>query len=268
MASAVNGVSPGIVRRPAGQLIVDRRSRRYSPARLASHVAGSRPRQDLRATVMDYGRARLNMVANQLRPNRIEDPRVLAAMGAVPRERFVPKSLLGVAYADEDLRLPDGRFLIEPLALARLLQSARIAKEDVLLIVGCATGYAGAVAARLAATVILMQSDAAAAAAVERLLDELGADNVVVAASPDPLAGHPSQAPFDAILLAGAVPAVPAALLGQLGESGRLVAVVEAGRIGKGTLFSRMHGVIGQRVLFDARIAPMPGAPPAPAFAF
>ena len=75
---------------------------------------------------MDYARARLNMVANQLRPNRIEDLRLLDAMREVPRERFLPKPLRGVAYADEDLLLPGGGHLIEPLALARLIQAARI----------------------------------------------------------------------------------------------------------------------------------------------
>src|SRR5919106_4719057 len=141
---------------------------------------------------MDYARARLNMIDNQLRPNRIDDRTLLDAMLNVPRERFVPKGLAGVAYADEDLRLPDGRYLIEPLALARLIQSARVAGDDVVLVLGCVTGYAAAVLARLAATVILLVPDEASAAGIEPLLDELGAGNVVVVAGGDPTAGHPS----------------------------------------------------------------------------
>jgi protein-L-isoaspartate(D-aspartate) O-methyltransferase len=207
---------------------------------------------------MDYARARLNMVANQLRPNRIEDPRLLDAMREVARERFLPKPLRGVAYADEDLPLPGGH-LIEPLALARMIQAARIRSHEVVLVVGCVTGYAGAVVARLAATVILIQPDQTATERIETLLEELGVDNVVVLASEDPSAGHPSQAPFDGILLVGALDVVPAALCEQLAEGGRLVAVVDDGRIGKGTVMTRLHGVIGSQVVFDAQIPRLSG---------
>lgn len=217
---------------------------------------------------MDYDRARSNMVENQLRPNRIDDPRLLEAMRGVPRERFVPKALQCVACTDEDLRLPGGRHLIEPLALARLIQAAAPQTDDVVLVLGCSTGYCGAVMAKLAATVILVQPDEASAAAVEPLLDQLGIDNVVVTVHQDLLAGHASQAPFDVVLLAGAVDVVPKELLAQLGDGGRLVAVVEDGRIGKGKLFTRMYEVIGERVLFDARIPRLAGAERSSTFAF
>jgi protein-L-isoaspartate(D-aspartate) O-methyltransferase len=217
---------------------------------------------------MDYHRARSNMVENQLRPSRIGEPRLLAAMREVPRERFVPKALRGVAYADEDLPLPGGSYLIEPLALARLIQAATIGAHDVVLVIGDATGYVGAVLARLAATVILIRPDRAAAEQIEAMLDELGIDNVVVVLSDDPLAGHPGQAPFDVILLAGAVDAVPPALLEQIGEGGRLLAVLDDGRVGKGTLFTRLHGVIGRQTLFDANIPRLPGLAQTAEFAF
>jgi protein-L-isoaspartate(D-aspartate) O-methyltransferase len=217
---------------------------------------------------MDYARARLNMIENQLRPNRIEDRGLIAAMREVPRERFVPKALRGVAYADEDLALPDGRYLIEPLALARLIQAARIRPQDVVLVLGCSTGYVGAVVARLAATVILVAPDEASGAQLESLLEELGADNMVVVLNPSPATGHPDQAPFDVILLAGSVEQVPQALLEQIGEGGRLVAVIDDGRIGKGTVFTRLHGVVGSRVMFDAQIPGLPGFQKANQFAF
>jgi len=217
---------------------------------------------------MDYTRARWNMVENQLRPNRIEDRRVLDAMRSVPRERFVPAALRGVAYNDEDLTFPDGRTLIEPLGLARIVQAARVQPGDVTLVLGCVTGYATAVVARLAGTVILVQPDAEAAGAIETLLDDVGVDNVVVTVNPDPLGGHPSQAPFDLILVLGAVTGVPQTLLDQLGEAGRLVAVLDQGRVGKGTVFTRIHGVFGSRVVFDAVIPPLPGRERTPAFAF
>ena len=216
---------------------------------------------------MDYTRARLTMVENQLRPHRIDDPGLIAAMREVPRERFVPKALRGVAYADEDLPLPDGRYLIEPLALARLIQAARIRPSDVVLVLGCSTGYVGAVVARLAGTVILVAPDEASGKQLESLLEELGADNMVVVITPSPATGHPEQAPFDVILLAGSVEQVPPALLEQIGEGGRLVAVIDDGRIGKGMVFTRLHGVVGRRVLFDAQIPGLPGFEKAVRFA-
>jgi protein-L-isoaspartate(D-aspartate) O-methyltransferase len=216
---------------------------------------------------MDHARARLNMVENQLRPNRIDDPGLIAAMREVPRERFVPKALRGVAYADEDLPLPDGRYLIEPLALARLIQAARIKSGDVVLVLGCSTGYVGAVVARLAGTAILVAPDEASGKQLESLLEELGADNMVVVINPSPATGHPDQAPFDVILLAGSVEDVPQALLDQIGEGGRLVAVIDDGRIGKGMVFTRLHGVVGSRVLFDAQIPGLPGFEKAVRFA-
>jgi protein-L-isoaspartate(D-aspartate) O-methyltransferase len=216
---------------------------------------------------MEYTRARLNMINNQLRPNGVDDPRVLDAMAHVPRERFVPKALRGVAYADEDLPLPGGNWLIEPLVLARLIQAAEVRPTDVVLVVGYATGYVGAVLARLAGTVILVEPQAAAAP-VEALLDHLGVDNVVVVESDDPAGGHPGQAPFDLILLVGSVPGVPPALLEQIGESGRIVAVIDDGRIGKATVFTKLHGVVGQREMWDAQTPPCPGLQPRPRFAF
>jgi protein-L-isoaspartate(D-aspartate) O-methyltransferase len=217
---------------------------------------------------MDQARARINMVENQLRPNRIEDPRLLDAMREVPRERVLPKLLRGVAYADEDLLLPAGGHLIEPLVLARLIEAAQVRPQDVVLVVGCTTGYAGVVLARMAATVILLQPAAVAVEPIETLLEELAVDNVVVVTGDDPAAGHPSQAPFDVILLVGSVAAVPPALLEQIGEGGRLVAVIDDRRIGKGTLFTRLHGVVGRQVLFDANIPRLSGLPERVEFAF
>jgi protein-L-isoaspartate(D-aspartate) O-methyltransferase len=216
---------------------------------------------------MDYARARANMVTNQLRPNRVEDPRLLDAMVEVPRERFLPKALRGVAYTDEDLPAADGYWLIEPLVLARLIQAAEVQESDVVLVVGCATGYAGAVLARLAATVILL-TPSAAAASVEALLDDLGVDNVVVIASDDPAAGHPSQAPFDVIVVVGSVPEVPPALLEQIGEGGRIAVVVSESHVGKAIVLTRLHGVIGRREMFDAQTPPCPGLDARPGFTF
>lgn len=217
--------------------------------------------------MIDYAVTRANMVENQLRPNRIEDPRVLKAMGAIPRELFVPKTLRGCAYGDEDLMLGQDRFLIEPLALAKLLQAAEPRVEDVALVVGDATGYAAAVLAQLAATVFQLVLPETPTGPIEALLGELGCDNVVLQTG-EPAAGYPAQAPYDLILLAGSVPAIPPALLDQLADQGRLAAVVEHGRSGKVTIARKVNGAIGRLTPFDAQIARLPGLRAEPGFQF
>ncbi|MGI9492524.1 MAG: protein-L-isoaspartate O-methyltransferase family protein [Geminicoccaceae bacterium] len=217
---------------------------------------------------MDYAQARAAMVDSQLRTNRIDDPAVLSAMAAIPRERFLPKSLHGVAYADEDLPLTGGRFLIEPLALARLLQAAVIKPDDVVLVVGCGTGYAAAVASKLAATVISMSTDQQMVDGIQPVLDGLEADNVVTAIDANPIAGDPGQAPFDVILVIGAIAEMPKVLVDQLGEGGRLAAIIGAERVGKGVVATKIDDVTAERILFDARIPALAGLEKTQEFAF
>ena len=217
---------------------------------------------------MDFAKARTAMVDGQLRTNRIDDPAVLAAMSDVPRERFLPKALHGVAYTDEDLPLADGQFLIEPLALARLLQAASIQSSDVVLVVGCTTGYAAAVVSKLAATVISTLTDQATREQIQPLLDDLEADNVVTAITADPIAGDAEQAPFDVILVIGSLAALPTSLVDQLGDRGRMVAIIGEGRVGRGVITTKVDGVVAERVLFDARIPALAGVEKSVDFAF
>ncbi|MGD9508658.1 MAG: protein-L-isoaspartate O-methyltransferase [Geminicoccaceae bacterium] len=215
----------------------------------------------------DAAVARANMVENQLRPNRIDDVGVLAAMGAVPRERFVPATLRDCAYGDEDLALGGGRFLIEPLALAKLLQAAAPLPGDVALLLGDVTGYAAAVLSRLVGSVCSLVPPGASVAEVEGALRSEACDNVVVEqAAPD--VGAPGRAPFDLIVLVGAVPEIPSSLLDQLGPAGRLVGVVDQGRSGKVVVAQRVRGAVGRFSPFDARIHRLPGFNPEPAFSF
>lgn len=208
------------------------------------------------------------MVDSQLRTNRIDDPAVLEAMAAIPRELFLPKALHGVAYADEDLLLADGQFLIEPLALARLLQAAMIKPDDVVLVIGCGTGYVAAVVSKLAATVISMLTDQAMVDGIQPVLDDLEADNVVTAIEPNPIAGDPDQAPFDVILVIGSLPEIPKTLIDQLGEDGRLVAIVGEGSMGRGVVATKINDVMAERILFDACIPALFGVEKAEDFAF
>lgn len=215
-----------------------------------------------------FAEARRNMIECQLRPNRIMDERVLEAMTAVPREAFVPKSHKGVAYADEDLRLPDGRRLIEPLTLARMLQHSAIGPGDVVLTIGCDTGYAAAVTARLAGTAIVLERDPAMAEQVQAALDASEVANAVVAVVDEPLAGHPDQAPYDVVLLLGSLASPPLALGEQVSEGGRIAAVLDRGHIGKLMIWTKVGGVLGGREIADAQIPPLPVAHKEPSFVF
>ena len=203
--------------------------------------------------------ARRHMVASQLRPNKVTDDRLAQAMEQVPREMFVPKSLRGVAYLDEDIEIADGRYLMEPMVLARLLQAAEVRADDIVLDVGCGSGYSTAVIARLAGTVVGVESDSALAARATDLLTDLEVDNAAVVEGAFD-AGLPDQGPYDIILLNGAVPAAPAALLDQLAEGGRLVAVIRSDQpTGLAIRFSRHGDGVSRKVLFDATCPPLPG---------
>lgn len=215
----------------------------------------------------DYAQARANMVENQLRPTRIDNQRLLAAMGEIPREAFCPSQLKGAAYGDDGIDLGGGRHLIEPLALAKLLQAAGPRPGEVALVIGCDTGYCAAVLSRLVATLFLLVPEEGQIAPTEEVLADLGCDNVVLQVG-DARLGLPAQAPFDVVLLAGSVERVPSGLVDQLGEGGRLVGVVNRGRVGKVTLLRKLGGAIGSTTPVDATIPPLAALRPEPAFTF
>lgn len=216
----------------------------------------------------DYAAARFHMVEGQIRPNRVTDPRLVAALREIPREQFVPKPMRGIAYVDEDLAIGGGRYLMEPMVLARLLQEAEIGPEDVVLDIGCATGYSAAVMARLATTVVAVESDPELAARATETLAALGLDNAVVVQSAL-TEGYPAQAPYDVILIDGAVSEVPRHLLEQLTEGGRLVTVVAPPRaVSQARLYTRFGDTFPSRVLFDANTRLLPGFEPKPRFEF
>ncbi len=221
----------------------------------------------------DFTTARTKMVDNQLRTQSVTDYDVLAAMSAVPREAFLPPAMRPLAYIDSDLLVSaagsDGpsRYMMEPAPLARLVQLAELAPSDVVLVVGCGTGYSAAVLARLANSVVALEQDAELAARASETLTALEVDTVaVVTGSLE--AGYPSEAPYDVIFVDGAVEVVPPALTEQLKDGGRLVAVVGYGRSAAATLFRRSGGDIGSRVAFDADIQPLPGFRRPKAFVF
>jgi protein-L-isoaspartate(D-aspartate) O-methyltransferase len=216
---------------------------------------------------MDFAAARRKMVASQVRTNRVTDPLVSGAMEMVPREYFVPTERRAVAYLDEDVPLGSGRHIMEPMALARLLQLADIQPEDKALVVGAGTGYSAAVLARIAQSVVVLENDAGLADKASKIMTELVIPNVTVVRG-DLASGVASKAPFDVILIDGAVAEIPAGLKRQLTDGGRLVAAVRSGPVGHATLVTRVGDAFGSRVDFDIITPYLPEFAPQPKFVF
>ena len=218
--------------------------------------------------MLDFAAARRNMLESQLRPNQITDPELLVAMGELPRERFAPEPLRGIAYVDEDVPIDGGRFLMEPLVLARLIQLAQVAKTDKALVIGCGTGYATALLARLCRQAIGLERDPALAREAAERLRELDLRNASVVAGALEQ-GYAARAPYDVILLGGAVEEVPVMITDQLAEGGRLVAVLRPqGAVGRATLITRRGGLLSRRGTYDAATLPLPGFARPKAFVF
>ena len=217
----------------------------------------------------DFALARRNMIDGQLRPNRVNNAQLLAAIGELPRERFLPAGLQSVAYADDDVPLGKGRFLMEPMVLARLLQTLQPLPEDKALVVASGAGYGAALLARLVKAVVAVEADAGLAGSAEQTIRNLGITNVqqVVGRMEE---GCAAQASYDVILIEGAVQKVPAAILDQLAEGGRLGTVIAAptGMLGVAHLMVKEGGVVSGRPLFDAGTPPLPGFAAPPRFTF
>ena len=193
---------------------------------------------------------RFNMVESQIRTNDVTDLRVQEALREIPRERFVPASKRAVAYADAALELVPGRFLLEPRVYAKLLQLAEIQPGDKALDVGCTTGYSTAVLGRLAAKAIGLEEDADLVRVASDMAPAVSGGNVQIVQGA--LAqGYKGAAPYDVIFINGAVERAPEALLGQLADGGRLVAVLREGTQGRGVIWRKEDGHVGHWASFD-----------------
>ena len=205
----------------------------------------------------DFDHARKVMVDNQLRTAAITDRRILTAMGEVPREKFVPGVRHSLAYIDESHPLSATRRLGAPAPFAKLIQLAAISHTDRVLDLGCGTGYSSAVLGRLASEVVAVESDPSLAAAARTTLAEIGATNVRVAEGALETAGK-SGAPYDVIVIEGALASVPDALLAQLKPEGRLAALIaKPGRPAVAHLFVKSGKSIAARAEFDAVLPPL-----------
>jgi protein-L-isoaspartate(D-aspartate) O-methyltransferase len=206
------------------------------------------------------------MVDGQLRPTKVTDARVLAAMRTLPRENFLPPSMATVAYIDDDLRLTPTRAMTKPLVLARLVQLAAPRPGEAVLIVGAGSGYGAAVVAACGAQVTALEEDPALLELATASLRGVAGVTLVHG----PLAeGWPAGAPYDLVLIEGSVRAVPERIGRQVAQNGRLVAVLapEAGR-SAAVLAEPSIGGLAVRPMFDAVAPKLPSLWPAPSFSF
>ena len=208
----------------------------------------------------DYAAARHNMIESQIRTNKVTDPRILEAFEIIPREKFVPGAMQGIAYADEDLHVGGGRYLIEPMILGRLLQDALPDEDDVALEIGCGSGYSTAILSKLVSSVVAVEQDQPLVEMGNKNLMSLEIDNAAIVQG-KLREGYQQQKPYSLILIAGGVEEVPNVILDQLAESGRLVTVLydADGVVGRATSFDRIGGRISRRVMFDAATPILPG---------
>lgn len=223
--------------------------------------------------MIDFAAARRMMVDGQVRPNDVTDPRILAAMLELPRERFLPPAKAALAYLDLDIPVanPNGRVarhMLKPMLLAKLIQAAAIRENDIVLDVGCATGYSSAILAHLAHSVVALEEEAPLAERAEEILASFGMNNVSVATGPL-AAGWLARGPYDAIVLEGATEVEPRTLFPQLREGGRLVCVRGGGSAaGKAMVYRRVGAEISGWPVFDAAATVLPGFTATPAFVF
>lgn len=222
---------------------------------------------------IDFAAARQKMVDNQLRTTDVTSHAVLMAFLAVAREDFVPSRLRPLAYIDSDLEIVSAsagrsaRFLMEASPMAKLIQLGDVSKSDVVLEVGCGTGYASAILSLIAESVVALESDTDLAAQASETLSEGGYDNVAVVTG-DLARGYPDEGPYDFIFINGAVEEVPAVLLDQLRDGGRLVAVVGHGAAARGELIVREGDNFSGRTAFNAAVMALPGFEKAAEFIF
>jgi protein-L-isoaspartate(D-aspartate) O-methyltransferase len=195
------------------------------------------------------------MVASQLRTTGVNDPRVIAAMGEVPRERFVPEERRALAYADALVPVAPGRALNPPMALGRMLTEARLRGHERALVIGAATGYSAAILARLVASVVALEEDGELAAFAKQAL--AGSE---VALVKGPLArGYAKGGPYDFILIDGAAEYVPQAIVDQVADGGEIALAIFEQGVSRLAIGRVVAGAFGFSFFADAEAAPLPG---------
>lgn len=214
----------------------------------------------------DYAARRVTMVDTQVRPSDVTKFPIIEAMLHVPREDFVAGTLREAAYLGENLNMGNGRVLLEPRTLAKMLDAIDLQPSDLVLDVGCLLGYSSAVIARIAEAVVGVEADSALAAEAEAVLSAQSHDNVIVVAAPL-TEGAPQHGPYDAILVQGGVEVFPAALAAQLRDGGRAACLFIEGPLGICRIGQKRADGIVWRDAFNAAAPVLPGFSKQRAFA-
>ena len=213
----------------------------------------------------DFAANRVMMVDTQVRPSDVTKFPIIDAMLTTRREVFVPQARRDTAYADAHVPLGGGRVVLEPRALAKMLDVMDIQQSDMILAVGAGLGYTAAILSRMAEVVIAVEQDEAMAKEAQATLSEEGADNVVTVTGLLQ-EGAPKYGPYDAILIEGAVETVPTALLEQLKDGGRIAAIFMKGALGECRIGYKTDGDISWRLAFNASAPVLPGFAAEPEF--
>ncbi|APX89338.1 protein-L-isoaspartate O-methyltransferase [Brevirhabdus pacifica] len=206
----------------------------------------------------DYTARRTMMVDTQVRPSDVTKFPIIDAMLSVPREVFVPDAQREVAYMGGNLELGGDRVMLEPRTMGKMLDALDIQPHEVVLDLGCGYGYSTAILARLAESVVAVESDPQMAADAQRTLSETGVDNAAVIEGA-PAEGAARHGPYDVIMVQGAVEDVPAPLLDQLREGGRIGCIFMEGAVGTARVGYRLDGRISWRAVFNATAPVMNG---------
>jgi len=206
----------------------------------------------------DFAAHRRTMVDTQVRPSDVTKFPIIDSMLHVPREKFVPDTKAEAAYIGENLSLDDGRVLLDPRTLAKMIDALDITSDDLVLDIGCGTGYSSAVILRMAQAVVAVEEDEALARAAEAAFAQTGSETVVLHKG-KLTEGATEHAPYDVILLQGGIESFPQALVGQLSDAGRVAAVFMDGALGVVRLGLRKGDHIVWRDIFNAAAPVLPG---------
>lgn len=229
--------------------------------------------------IIDFIQARQNMVDGQVRTNKVTDHALIHRLRTVPREDFVPPELAALAYVDSTLLLPHGRFLLEPMVLARMLQSLALTVDDTVLDVGCASGYGALLMAPLVKKVVGIDSSQALIAQAQALMKTMAVANVSFHTQLPLSDGYRLLAPYDAILVNGALADLPHALFDQLRDGGRLIMIGQPnadtaatpgllGQLGRVMMYRKSGAALAGSPLFDASVPYLLPPPAANRFRF
>lgn len=199
----------------------------------------------------DYAARRTTMVDTQVRPSDVTKFPIIEAMLSIPREEFVPDNRREAAYVGENQDIGAGRVMLEPRTLAKMLDALDVQRDEMVLDLGCGLGYSSAVIARLAEAVVAVESNEALADEAQDILSREGADNVIL--HHGPLAeGAAQHGPYDVIVIEGAVAELPAAILDQLKDGGRIACLFMEGALGVVRVGYKLDGGISWRFAFNA----------------